>query len=246
MKKLLAWLLLAAPLLASAKVPDEEDIARRTLDPESRFYYPNLMMRYKAGDRTLDNDDYHYLYYGYASREGYKPLASGEDMDRLMMIAAVIDPEHPDPQTMERILAAAAPVLERDPFNPKVLNLVAYAYGVLGEGEKEEAAYEQLKRVLFTIEDSGDGFTQKTPMHILMFDHALSLLESYDLDYGKSRIVSREVEYVPLDRPRQVMGRKVKGYYFDYSRIYRNKPDGYVFKRERTWQFNNLKPREYK
>lgn len=39
---------------------------------------------------------------------------------------------------------------------------------------------------------------------------------------------------------------KVKGYYFDYSRIYWNKPEGYVFKRERTWQINNMKPRQYK
>lgn len=245
MKRLLAFLLLL-PLCAAAKVPDEEDITARTLDPESRFYYPNLMMRYKAGDPTLDNDDYHYLYYGYAYQEGYKPLESGEELDRLMMIAAVIDPENPDRETMERILSAATPVLERDPFNPKVLNLIAFAYGALGDGEKEKTAYEHLKRVLYTIEDSGDGFTQKTPFHILMFDHAFSLLSSYDLDHGKSRIISREVEYIPLQTPRQVMDKKVKGYYFDYSRIYRNKPEGYVFKRERTWQFNNLRPREYK
>ena len=32
----------------------------------------------------------------------------------------------------------------------------------------------------------------------------------------------------------------------NFERIYRNKPEGYTYKRERTWQFNNLKPREYK
>jgi hypothetical protein len=54
--------------------------------------------------------------------------------------------------------------------------------------------------------------------------------------------MSRTVEFVPFDAPRN----KVKGYYFDYSRVYWNKPENYTFKRERTWQFNNLKPREYK
>lgn len=245
MKRLLV-LFLIVPLCAAAKVPDEEDIAARTLDPASRFYYPNLMMRYKAGDATLDNDDYHYLYYGFAYQENYKPLESDEALDRLMMIAAATDPQHPDRATMERIVSAAGAALERDPFNPKVLNLLAFAYGALGDGEKEKSAYERLKRILYTIEESGDGLTQKSPMHILMFDHALSLLSSYDLDYGKGRIISREVEFIPLERPREIMGKKVKGYYFDYSRIYRNKPEGYVFKRERTWQFNNLRPREYK
>jgi hypothetical protein len=39
---------------------------------------------------------------------------------------------------------------------------------------------------------------------------------------------------------------KIKGFYFDYSRVYRNKPDEVIIKRDRTWQFNNLKPQEYK
>ena len=44
------------------------------------------------------------------------------------------------------------------------------------------------------------------------------------------------------DIPRVKKGEKgVKGYYFDYGRIYWKKPEqGY--KRERSWQFNNLKP----
>ena len=60
--------------------------------------------------------------------------------------------------------------------------------------------------------------------------------------YGKAQVISRTVEYVPFEVARN----KVKGYYFDYSRIYWNKPENYTFKRERTWQFNNLKPQEYK
>ena len=43
-----------------------------------------------------------------------------------------------------------------------------------------------------------------------------------------------------------VEGKKRKGFYFDFSRIYRNKPEGYTYKRDRTWQFNNLKPKVYK
>ena len=30
------------------------------------------------------------------------------------------------------------------------------------------------------------------------------------------------------------------------SRVYWNKPEGYTYQRDRTWQFNNLKPRTYK
>ena len=61
--------------------------------------------------------------------------------------------------------------------------------------------------------------------------------------YNESKILSRTVEYIPLMKKTHD---KIKGYYFDYSRIYRNKPDDVTFQRDRTWQFNNLKPREYK
>ena len=59
-------------------------------------------------------------------------------------------------------------------------------------------------------------------------------------------MISRTVEFVPLLSTQVIEGKKRKGIYFNFERIYRNKPEGYTYTRERTWQFNNLKPREYK
>lgn len=91
MKNLLLLLLLL-PALAAAKVPAEEDIQNKTMDAESPFYYPSLMMRYNAGDETLTDEDYHYLYYGYAYQESYKPLDSNPDLDKLLLMASGLDP----------------------------------------------------------------------------------------------------------------------------------------------------------
>ena len=79
MKNLLLTLLLL-PALAAAKVPVEEDIVAKTSDPDSPFYYTSLMMRYNAGDETLTDEDYHYLYYGYAHQESYKPMEANPDL----------------------------------------------------------------------------------------------------------------------------------------------------------------------
>lgn len=54
------------------------------------------------------------------------------------------------------------------------------------------------------------------------------------------------MEFVPLTTPYTVEGKKRRGFYFDFGRVYWNKPEGYTYKRDRTWQFNNLKPRTYK
>ena len=59
MKRLLLLSLLV-PALAAAGVPDEDMILDRTMDAQSAFYYPALMMRYNAGDETLTDEDYHY------------------------------------------------------------------------------------------------------------------------------------------------------------------------------------------
>ena len=56
MRKLLV-LLLFLPLMATAKIPVEEDIIRQTLDSESPYYYPNLMLRYQSGDDSMTEED---------------------------------------------------------------------------------------------------------------------------------------------------------------------------------------------
>lgn len=245
MKRLLL-ILLALPVAALAKSPVEEDILAKTMDSSSPYYYPALMIRYNAGDATLSDEDYHYLYYGYAAQESYKPLQSNPSMDKLLMMASGLDPDNPHSETLEALISVAEEARALDPFSPKILNLMAYAYGALGDKEQEKAYYDRMNGILRTILSSGDGFTQHTPRHILMFDHAFDALSAEGLSYGKSRIVSRSVEFIPLATPYVVDGKKRKGFYFDFSRIYRNKPEGYTYKRDRTWQFNNLKPRVYK
>lgn len=246
MKKLFVLLLLSLPLVAAAKVPDEEDILNQTMNADSPYYYPNLMLRYQAGDDTLTETDYYYLYYGYAYQDAYKPLAPNPDRDRALLLAGAIDFENPTQESLEKLISATNDALKQDPFSPKLLNLLAFAYGALGDKRNEQINFNRMNSILATIETSGNGLKEKSPWHILMFEHGLDVLAAHNQAYGKARVISRSVEYVPLLDPLRTSEGKVKGYYFDYSRIYRSKPEGYVFKRPRTWQFNNLRPREYK
>ena len=84
--------------------------------------------------------------------------------------------------------------------------------------------YEELfalPHILATIESSGDGLTEKTPWHILRFSHAEDLLAAKNIPVRESSVISRTVEYIPRVK-RDENG--VKGYYFDYGRIYWKKP----------------------
>lgn len=228
---------------ATLRVPDEDDIIRQTLSTSSPYYYTNLMLKYENGNEQLSDLEYYYLYYGYVYQERYRPFAENKALDDMLNIMSGIDPEKPTVGQLEALIEAGNEAMDIDPFNPKMLNMMAYAYGCLDDPHREKLYFGHLNGILRAIESSGTGRKEDSAWHILMFSHAYDVVAAKGYAYNEGRIISRTVEYIPLLRKTHD---NIKGYYFDYSRVYRNKPDDVTFKRDRTWQFNNLKPQEYK
>ena len=246
MKRILLLLVALLPLVADAKTPVEQDIIDRITDQRSPYYYMKLMMRYTNGALDLTDDDYHYLYYGFAYQDAYKPLDTNVDKEEMLSLMKGMDPDNVERERLEQLLIRANAARMRDPFSPQILNVLTFVHQKLGNDGEAQRWATHLNGVIRTILSSGDGLTIKSPRHILMFDHALDAMAAEGLAAGDARVVSRTVEFVPLLSAQVIEGKKRKGLYFNFERIYRNKPEGYTYKRERTWQFNNLKPREYK
>lgn len=251
-QRLLIWttlsLLLSTSLSAQdaeveLRIPDEDDIIHQTLSTTSPYYYTNLLLKYRNGSEPLTDEEYYYLYYGFLHQEAYRPFTENRALDAMLTIMSGIDPERPTVGQLESLIERGIEAMECDPFCPKVLNMLAYAYGALDDPKREQLYFDHLNGILRAIESSGTGRKEESPWHILMFSHAYDLLASKGYRYSEARIISRSVEYISLT---QKNADKIKGFYFDYSRVYRNKPDDVTFKRDRTWQFNNLKPQEYK
>lgn len=242
---LAALLLVCAPLSAQQEVvvPTEEEILSNTLNTSSPYYYTNLMLKYSTGAESLTAEEYYYLYYGYYYSNDYRPFSENKAFDDLMDVMSGLNPNQPTIGQLELIVERGVAALEIDPFSPKVLNILAYAYGALGDSARERLYFNHLNGILGAIKRSGTGLKEDSPKHILMFSHAYDLMASEGYNYHEARIISRSVEYIPLKAKAED---GTKGLYFDYSRIYSHKPDDMVFKRDRTWQFNNLPPKEYK
>lgn len=238
-------LLIKLPLSAqeAVLVPTEEEILSNTLNTSSPYYYTNLILKYRAGVESLSAEEYYYLYYGYYFSEEYRPFVKNKALDDLLEVMSGLNPNEPTIGQLELIVERGLASLEVDPFSPKVLNILAYAYGALGDSERELLYFNHLNGILGAIDRSGTGLKEESAKHIIMFSHAYDLLASHGYSYHEARIISRSVEYVPLKSKNH---EGIKGFYFDYSRIYSRKPDDVSFKRERTWQFNNLPPTEYK
>lgn len=241
---LLCAILIYMPLSAQeVVVPTEEEVLSKTLDTTSPYYYTNLMLKYRSGSEQLTAEEYYYIYYGYYYSEEYRPFMENSAFDALMDVMSGLNLNEPTIGQLELLVEYGTKVLEVDLFSPKVLNIMAYAYGALEDKERELMYYNHLNGILGAIERSGTGLNEGLPWHILMFSHAYDLLASKGYIYNEARIISRSVEFVPL-RTKSHDG--IKGFYFDYSRIYSRKPDDLAIKKDRTWQFNNLPPTEYK
>ncbi len=238
------WLLFlpAAVLLAAVtvnegsaqKVPDEEDILNNTLSTDSPYYYPPMMIRYLAGDLTLTDTHYYYLYYGYAYDEDYDAHASLPGEDTILEIFART--QTPSREEARQIIEAAKANMLVDPFNPGNINMMTFAYGILGDVENEIISADRFRKVIAAIESSGTGLKENSPWHILRFSHANDLIASKDLRIANRQVRSRSVEYIQLDKNPS----GVKGYFFDYSRVYWNPYEGEPVKRKSKWMLNDI------
>lgn len=217
------------------RVPDNEDILSRTIDIESPYYLDRLMAKYIAGEQALTDEEMYYLYYGYAYSESYKPLEPIAAEDRVLAVVEEVMTE-PTEERMRRLVDSAMEVMERDPFSPKNLNLLAFAYGSLGDTTNERRCFERLEGVIRTIESSGTGEKESSPMHVLRFEHAADVVYARGLNIKRREVVSHTCEYVFLTMKDE---RGNMGFYFDFSRVYwvkNNNPQ----REERSWSINNM------
>lgn len=231
--------LVGAPTVVSAQeyfVPNEEDILARTLDVDSPYHLDRLLGKYFAYNEPLSDEEFFYLYYGYAYSPHYRPLEPISAEDKVLALMEKIMGD-PTPDMMQALVEAALEVMERDPFSPKNLNLLAFAYGSLGDGENERKCFERMEGVIRAIERSGSGRRENSPMHVLMFSHAADVIYSRGLDIKAREIVSRSCEYIFLTE-RDEEGNL--GFYFDFSRVYMVPHERNAEPAKRGWTINNL------
>lgn len=224
----LVSLLLALPSAAQLRVPDNEQIQSAVVSPSSEFYYPKLMLRYDAGDTTLTLTDYHHLYYGYAWQDSYRPLDPIPAEDDLLMALDMyrekmrgINELKPDTLSAFQIIAAGRQVMKADPFSPKNLNFLIFAYQMIGDTVNARINSDRYYKVMETIRTSGTGLKEDSPWHVLKSGHAVDVMNSLEMPVRKRTLKTRTVEYMDSETVRA----GIRGYYFDFGRAYWRKPN---------------------
>ncbi|MDR0954680.1 MAG: DUF4919 domain-containing protein, partial [Rikenellaceae bacterium] len=100
----------------------------------------------------------------------------------------------------------------------------------------ERRSARRFDGVMMAIISSGEGSEEKSPWHILYFSHAQDVLDYLGANFLQPIVVGWMVEYYPLVKRQG----QVRGYYFDYSRIYARQPEEPTDPQPRRWQLNGI------
>jgi len=171
------------------------------------------------GDPTLTEEDYHHLYYGFVYQDDYRPLDSPPTARNELFSILEKGPLLGTEELM-LIINLGHEVMKREPFNLSNINFLTFAFGELGDTLNERLNYNRFNRIIETIKWSGTGLAEDSPWHVINFDNANDIMTVMELDVDRSMIISRTEVYMALRVPRD----GIRGYYFDYSRIYSRPP----------------------
>lgn len=217
-----------------ARVPDQEDVLSKTMSSSSPYYYPAMMMRYMAGDTSLTAEHYYYLYYGFAYDEGYDAHAPLPGEDAIYGVFARTS--EPTLQEALAIIEAGRENMLVDPFNPGNINMMTYAYQIAGDTVNAIVSADRFRKITGAIESSGTGLKESSPWHILRFSHANDLVAAKGLKIANRQVRSLTVEYLQLEKNRE----GVKGYFFNYERVYWRPFDGKRKEPQSRWMINGV------
>lgn len=217
--------------------PDYKQITAETADIASPYYYPRLLARYERGDTTLTLDDFRRLYYGYPEQPGYKPLLASPFADSLDR--AFGKKTRLEAGDYRQVVGFAREILKGEPFSMRDLNVLAFAYQMLEEPEKAATQMFKMQGILAAIRSTGTGLREELPWYVIYMRDAEDVLNLIGARFTKLIILTRNVEYAPVYNMKD---KKIKGYYFDYSEVYKRRPDylDEVPKRKRKLEVNPL------
>lgn len=196
--------------------PDLDDIKRKTLDPQSPFYFPKLMAKYTRNDTVMTNEEYRYFYLGYMFQEDYDPY-------RTSPYSGVTDDLRlKSKHTKEEIdtIRKYAELSLRD--NPFDLRQMSFLVHVLKEKRKDMSAkiWEyRLEHLLGAIKSTGTGEDVENAWYVIYPVHEYDLVRLLGYEATDVDFIEPSTDYLSV-RPDEETARRLRdkaasGFYFN-------------------------------
>ncbi|GGF34652.1 DUF4919 domain-containing protein [Echinicola rosea] len=190
--------------------PDYEKIAEAIKDEASLMHYPPLLERYQRADSTLSLIEMRHLYYGFVFHPAYttdEPVKVKDSLD------AVLRKEVHHDEDLKQIVRLGSRILEKNPFDLKVMNYQLYAVEQLKDTVGVKKITFKMDMIFETLLSSGDGATKETAFFVIDPAHELILMETLGLRSGDKRQAIGKYDFLELAA--NDIG--LEGLYFDLS-----------------------------
>lgn len=171
--------------------PDYMAIKAVIADPDSEFYYPDLMERMKQYDTTLTVGQYKALYYGSLFQPGVSMLSINQQETEMM---PYYQSDSLSPNQYDQVIGIIQRILESDPFYLRGLNFLGYVLHLKGDEEEAMKTAGRFGKTLEVILSSGDGLSPETGFHVIYAGHEYVVLNVFELIYK-----SRETQWIGHD-----------------------------------------------
>lgn len=158
---------------------------------------------------NLSEDDYYYLYYGNAFRDGF----SGYGSLRFSEVAEQLKGENPD---YEAIGSKLMELLQNDPVNFDGLYYLSYVKGKLGDNQGKAEIFHNIRGLYEAILSTGDGYKKETAAWVTSVNDEYMILDYLGLEMKMQSLISSEygaLDYLEVKPNKQ----KTKGIYFNIS-----------------------------
>lgn len=194
------------------ELPDFAHIEKEVNDPQSRFYYPDLIRKYNSSDTTMTHEEFRYYYLGYIFQEDYNPYRRSEyshQLDRLYK-----QTKHSVGEC-DNIVKFARQTLADDPFDLRQMNILVYALKELNK-YKEAAVWEfRLNHLIQAILSTGNGEAPETAWYVVSPTHEYNILNRLGLKGKDFVFVEPYYDYVEVEENPL----HAEGFYFNVHRI---------------------------
>ncbi len=194
--------------------PDYKKIERQVQDPASPLYYPKLFARYKAGDSTLTQKEYYFLYYGYFYSDDYESYTATDYRDS---IKELYKKGEPNEEGKKRGVRYAQKGLEHAPFDLSFLNVLCTIYNDRGDKADYDLNRRRFRGIAAVIMASGDGRTKETGYHVISVSDEYMFMSAIGLQVaGHQSFTDIKCDYPEAKEN----SRHIKGLYFDVRQLF--------------------------
>lgn len=176
--------------------PDYDYLKKVVSDKNSKFFYPNLMKRFKAADTTMTIEELHCLYYGSALQDDYDPYGHASDKEKRKALD-ILNMDRPSKRQLKKALKSLNKAIEMEPMNIDLYSYRHYAVSLLYGKESPQAGADAFRFVALVsvISYSGNGNGYATAFYVVSPSHEYSFLgfnglrskgQSLRNDHGKA------------------------------------------------------------